>query len=275
MVLLTGVTTIGQVNDSPKFRDVVDTRLRTKYGSELSKICPIDTDTVAERVFRDYGAIFVSNNGGIIPTSCVFEDEETVQAFQKGVGFETASIGNVAVTLQKAALRALLDARAEAAKLKLNITPRGGETASTRSYKKTEDLWKSRFFPGLAHWTAAGRISPADAAAARKATIRKQVEMVLAWESRGFWFSTDFSKSILYSVAAPGASQHIFGLALDVEQFGNARVRQVLARHGWYQTVKSDLPHFTFLGLKDEFELKAFGLIKTKVGGQEFWIPNM
>lgn len=88
------------------------------------------------------------------------------------------------------------------------------------------------------------------------------------------FFSKDLSKSILYSVAVPGASQHNFLLALDVQQFGNAQVRAILAENGWFQTVKSDLPHFTYLGLK-ESELPAHGLKSVTVGGQKFWVPNL
>ncbi len=264
-----------QAGDTPDFRVVANAQLKKIYGVELAKVCPIESDTVAERVFRDYGAIFISNNNGVVSDRCIFEDEATVKAFQAGAGLESTQIGGVNVTLQKAAMKALLDARAEGAKLGLSITPRGGATASTRSYTKTADLWASRFLPGLNRWVARGKIKPAEAAAARNASIRKQVEAVLAWEAKGWWFNTDFTKSILYSVAAPGASQHIFGLALDVEQFGSPRVRQLLARHGWIQTVKSDLPDFTVLWIKDESGLKAAGLVKVVVGGQDFWIPNM
>ncbi len=96
----------------------------------------------------------------------------------------------------------------------------------------------------------------------------------MEWESKGLYFSKDLSKSILFSVAAPGASQHIFMLALDVEQFANKNVREILADHGWFQTVLSDLPHFTYLGVK-ESELPALGLKKVTHGGQIFWIPNI
>jgi len=44
------------------------------------------------------------------------------------------------------------------------------------------------------------------------------------------WKSLD--KSIIYSVAPPGASQHLSMLALDVKEFQNAKVRETLARHG-------------------------------------------
>ena len=54
----------------------------------------------------------------------------------------------------------------------------------------------------------------------------------------------------------------------------SARVREILATHGWFQTVLSDLPHFTFLGLNED-QLPGHGLKRVKVDGQVFWIPNI
>jgi hypothetical protein len=51
-------------------------------------------------------------------------------------------------------------------------------------------------------------------------------------------------------------------------------VREILAKHGWFQTVLSDLPHFTFLGLKEK-DLPKNGLKSVVVDGQTFWIPNV
>jgi hypothetical protein len=63
-------------------------------------------------------------------------------------------------------------------------------------------------------------------------------------------------------------------LALDVSQFSNNRVRRILARHGWFQTVKSDMPHFTYLGLEEK-DLPSRGLRSVRFGEQLFWIPNI
>jgi hypothetical protein len=51
-------------------------------------------------------------------------------------------------------------------------------------------------------------------------------------------------------------------------------VRQIMSEQGWFQTVLSDLPHFTFLGLR-ESELAGRGLKHVEVDGQGFWIPNV
>ena len=53
---------------TPNFRTVVEKRLKGKYKMDLATVCAIDTDAVARRVFRDYGAIYVSNTGGMVST---------------------------------------------------------------------------------------------------------------------------------------------------------------------------------------------------------------
>ncbi|MEJ7711132.1 MAG: hypothetical protein WKF84_15025 [Pyrinomonadaceae bacterium] len=51
-------------------------------------------------------------------------------------------------------------------------------------------------------------------------------------------------------------------------------MRAILARRGWFQTVQSDLPHFTYLGL-DEHELPNYGLRCVESCGQTFWVPDL
>jgi hypothetical protein len=63
-------------------------------------------------------------------------------------------------------------------------------------------------------------------------------------------------------------------LALDIVEFDNPAVRDVLAKHGWFQTVVSDLPHFTYLGA-NENDLPELGLKKVVSGGRSFWVPDI
>jgi hypothetical protein len=135
-------------------------------------------------------------------------------------------------------------------------------------------LWDTRFLPALVHWQKKGRLTKAKADQLRALPLDQQVGEVLELEKSGIFFSKDLSKSILYSIAAPGTSQHIAMLALDVTQFGDGRVRRILSRHGWFQTVKSDLPHFTYLGVAEK-ELQSLGLHVVMSGDQKFWIPNI
>ena len=119
-----------------------------------------------------------------------------------------------------------------------------------------------------------GRVTKADADRITALSPPDQVPEIFKLESQGIYFSKDLSKSIIYSVAPPGMSQHISLLALDVEQNDNGAVRAVLADHGWFQTVISDLPHFTYLGVKAS-ELSGLGLKKSSSGGRDYWVPDI
>ena len=230
------------------------------------------TDAVGQRLLKDYGAVFVAK-GVKVPNSVIFKDEKEVSDFQQSAGSTKAVIGGITVELQPAAMKALQEAIADAAKLNLKITPREADS-SKRTYEHTVTLWASRVNPGLAHWIAAGRLSAADAARIKAMTPFQQVPEILKLEDQGLWFSKDVSKSIVYSVAPPGTSQHLLMLALDVTQFDDPRVREILARHGWFQTVTSDLPHFTYLGI-DESELPKLGLKKVTNANRDFWVPDI
>lgn len=239
----------------------------------LESMCPV-ADSVARRVLEDYGAIFVASAKVTPPPVCVFTSEAQVAKFQQDAGIASETINDDQIELQPEAMRALLKARAEANKENLEITPRDGSEAARRNYDDSVRLWNTRFLPALDYWIGKGKLTAAQAERLRRLTLHDQVAEVLELEKSEIYFSKDLSKSILYSIAAPGTSQHIAMLAFDVTEFQNARVRQLLARHGWFQTVLSDLPHFTFLGLR-ESDLPKRGLKSVVVDGQTFWIPNV
>jgi hypothetical protein len=258
--------------DSPDFYTALNQALQAR-GLKLENVCD-ESDPVSRRVLEDYGAMFVADESVQPPPVCMFTNETDVLKFQTAAKSKAAVIGGARIELQPAAMDALLAAREEAHQAGLDITPRGGTEAARRSYEDTLRLWDSRFIPALAHWNKLGRLSKDQVEHLRSLPIRDQVREVLELEKQGIFFSKDFSKSILYSIAAPGSSQHIAMLALDVEQFTDERVRRILARHGWFQTVKSDMPHFTYLGLAEK-DLSSRGLRSMLVGKQLFWIPNV
>jgi hypothetical protein len=259
------------MNSSP-FYLTLERALRLR-GTSLEDICPPD-DPVARRVLQDYGAMFVGADSVSPPSLCVFTSEDLVERFQKEAGVAASTIGDAVIELQPAAMSALLEARSVAQAEGLEISPRDGAEAARRSYADTVRLWKSRFLPALDHWTRAGRLSEAQAERLRGLPVHEQVPEVLEVEKEGIFFSKDLSKSVLYSIAAPGTSQHIAMLAFDANEFPDQRVREILAQHGWFQTVLSDLPHFTFLGLA-EADLPGRGLMRVEVDGQTFWIPDV
>jgi hypothetical protein len=230
-------------------------------------------DPVARRILNEYGAVFFASGGATPPPVCIFNGAEEVESFQRAATVSAQEMGGVLIELQPAAMRALLAARAEAQVEGLDITPRDGSESARRGYADTVRLWNSRLLPALEYWRAQGRLTVEEAARIRQLPVREQVGAVLELERGGVYFSKDFSKSILYSVAAPGASQHLSLLAFDAAEYTDQRVRQVLARHGWFRTVRSDCPHFTYHGLS-ESRLPAHGLKKLETRDGEFWVPN-
>jgi hypothetical protein len=244
-----------------------------KRKIKLDSICP-PSDPVARRILEEYGAIFVADKKVTLPPVCIFTSEEQVTKFQDDAGFEAEKIGFDEVELQPEALKKLNKAREEAKKEGLDITSRDGAEGARRNYEDSVRLWNSRFEPALDYWLSQGRLTAEEVARLRSLPLLQQVAEVLELEKTGIYFSKDLSKSILYSIAAPGSSQHIAMLAFDVNEFENPRVREIMAKHGWFQTVLSDLPHFTFLGLKEK-DLPKRGLRKFEINGQVFWIPNV
>lgn len=253
------------------FYEVLRKSLKKRKLS-LEGICP-SSDAVARRVLEDYGAIFVARKV-TPPPVCVFQSEAEVTDFQERAGYTTETFGYDDVALQPEAMKQLLKAREEAQKENLDITPRDGAEAGRRSYEDSLHLWNTRFEPALTYWLSQGRLTDDQVSRLKSLPLRNQIAEVLELEKSGIYFSKDLSKSILYSIAAPGTSQHIAMLAFDVAEFDNPRVREILAKHGWFQTVLSDLPHFTFLGLKEK-DLPKHGLKPLEVDGQVFWIPNI
>lgn len=233
----------------------------------------INGDPVEQRLISEYGAVFTARGGASPPARIIFRDDAEVDAFQSGLAKSTENLGGTEITLQTPAMGALLRAVMATGEIDLSITPRGNEAAA-RSYSETVTLWVSRVEPALDHWAGQGSLERAEADRILSLAPFDQVWEVLKLEESGLWFSKDLSKTILHSVAPPGASQHLSLLALDVAEFDDPRVREILARHGWFQTIASDLPHFTFLGLKEE-ELPLAGLRREESNGRIFWVPDL
>ncbi|HEX8286007.1 MAG TPA: hypothetical protein VF588_21795 [Pyrinomonadaceae bacterium] len=243
-----------------------------RRGAAAGAMCD-GRDPVARRILNEYGAVFVAEGSVLHPPVCIFAGAEQVETFQTAARVSALDIGGVLIELQPAAMRALVAAREEAQGQGLDITPRDGSESARRGYADTIRLWNSRLLPALEYWRGQGRLTLEEADRVRALPVREQVGAVLELERQGIYFSKDFSKSILYSVAAPGASQHLSLLAFDVSEYGDARVRATLARHGWFRTVRNDHPHFTYLGL-GEGQLPSRGLRKLNTPDGEFWVPN-
>lgn len=255
----------------PKFYKVLD-KILPERGLKKANICD-ENDVVQLRLLNEYGAIFVVAQGVVPPPVCMFTTEEAVEKYQQKIFKAAAEIEGTHIELQTVAMQEYLKARDEGLKENLSITPRGGTEAARRSFADTVRLWKSRFEPACEHWLKEGRLTESQVENLKSLPLKEQVGEVLELEKQGIYFNTFFNYSILYSVAAPGASQHLSMLALDVAEFDNVEVRKILAKHGWFRTVQNDAPHFTFLGRREK-DLKNLGLKKIETGDGEFWIPD-
>ncbi|MDQ3089422.1 MAG: hypothetical protein M3Q78_12685 [Acidobacteriota bacterium] len=278
----TNDNTTSDSNETPKTTETADNKMTETpksdvknggFTANLPNGFSMPTDSVGQKMLKEYGAMFVAKGGAIPPITVVFKNEAEVSAWQSSVSKAKENVGGFDLELQTAAMKGLKDAIAEAKQNSLTITPRGADSAR-RNYSGTVELWASRVNPGLTHWVGKGKLTASEAARIKALSPFEQVPEIFKLESQGMFFAKDLSKSIIYSVAPPGTSQHISMLALDVSEHENPRVRGILAKHGWFQTVVSDLPHFTFLGVPEN-QLSGLGLKKNNDGGRVFWMPDI
>lgn len=273
---VTAASTIAQ--DTPFLRFVKQRVARESDGKDsflaFDKVCPVDKNPLARRVLFEYGSMFVAAPDVKLPNACIFETAADVASFHTRLETKKHSFDAVEIELQAAAMKQLIDAQSEAGRSGLSITPLDGSVAGRRTYQDTVRIWNSRFYRALDYWVAKRRIAPDEADEARLAPVKVQIDKVVEWESKGCYFSTNFSKSIFRSVAPPGTSQHLSMLAFDVAEVSNAKVRTIMNKYGWYQTIRTDQPHFTFLGVP-ESELPSRGLQKIVYNRNTYWVPQI
>lgn len=242
----------------------------------LSDLATTLVSPLEKRLFAEYGAIFATT--ATPPPVIIFRDASQVEEFQSSLSLGWGAFGQHEIGLQRVALDALTVAAAEMAERGGSITARASD-AGGRSYEDTVRLWVRNVTRGLEHWQGLGRISTGLAQSIREMCPANQVSAILSLEdTERIFFGTFFDKSILYSVAAPGASQHLAMLAFDVTEYEDCDVDLVLGRHGWYRTVPNDLPHFTYLG-REQDELSSIGLQRVeRIKGERvyrFWTPDI
>jgi hypothetical protein len=226
------------------------------------------SSAVEKRLFAEYGAIFLTR--ATPPPKIIFNDSAEVEEFQSTLVTRAAILGDYLIELQSEAMDALLRAAEEIESEGGRITARA-EDAGRRSYEDTLRLWTRNVTRGLEHWQREGRISAASAEEIVALSPSDQAQMILALEDRErIYFGTFFDKSILYSVAAPGASQHLSLLAFDVSEFEDERVERVMAGFGWHRTVASDFPHFTYLGCREE-DLRGLKRVSRPYKGRDYF----
>jgi hypothetical protein len=242
----------------------------------LSELASSFSSPVEKRLFAEYGAVFVTE--ATPPPVIIFDEAAQVEAFQSSLAVSSGVFGDHEIQLQSVALDALATAATDMAERGGSITARADD-AGGRSYEDTVRLWTRNVTRGLEHWESLGRISREQSQAIHSLSPIDQVSAVLSLEDTDqLFFGTYFDRSILYSVAAPGASQHLSMLAFDVAEYEYPETDEVLGARGWFRTVPNDLPHFTYLG-GDQSSLFARGLrpLERINGGRVyvFWTPDV
>lgn len=245
-------------------------------ANSLANIAASLSSPVEKRLFAEYGAVFATT--ATPPPAIMFHGDKEVEDFQSSLSLRRATFGSHEIQLQSDALIALSAAASEAADSGGNITARAAD-AGGRSYSDTVRLWTRNVTRGLEHWEDLGQITAERAQSIRELTPVEQVATILDMEeNEQLFFGTFFDRSILYSVAAPGASQHLSMLAFDVAEYEDREVDRTLGRYGWYRTVPNDVPHFTYLGHGVD-SLPALGLRRLERNyGQrvyDFWTPDV
>ncbi len=186
-------------------------------------------------LLRAYGAAFVNHNPEVqLPSKVVFSDENETKEFQF-----TLSMGKVNGTnncyLQKAAADALNQAKAQ---VNIPLKSGYGDSDCTRTFATNLRFW-------------------------RKYANNKTLARVQQGQE----------KKILGTVAPPGSSQHLWGLAIDL-RVANEAQRQALNQNGWFRTVEYDVPHWTYIGHPLD-QLDEFGFENKVIGGISYWLTPL
>lgn len=265
------------------FLDVASSRVAAVGGSsqgtgvpriEFKKVCPFENNSAARKILLEYGAMFVVSDKIIPPPTCRFQNDAQVAAFQAKLKTSVVPIDGNMIRLQQAAAESLNAVIVNALSQGFTVRALDGDIAGGRNYSDTVRLWNSRFEPALRFWVARNRIPADQANSFGQLPLDQQIEKVIDWESQGMRFGTGRGSSIFASTAPPGASQHLALVAIDIASPLTLALVALMNSHGWFQTVKGDRPHFTYLGLTEK-ELPGRGLKALDLGGTRYWVPNI
>ncbi|ARV58699.1 peptidase M15 [Nostocales cyanobacterium HT-58-2] len=186
-------------------------------------------------LLRAYGSIFVNQKPEIkLPEKVVFTNEQETKQFQSTLIMGAVN-GTSQCYLQKPAADALNKARSQ---VQIPLKSGYGASDCTRSFATNSRFW-------------------------RKYANNNTLEQVRQGRET----------KILGVVAPPGASQHLWGLAIDL-RVSNEAQKQALNQNGWYRTVEYDVPHWTYIGLPPE-KLTDFGFQNKVVGGINYWVTPL
>ncbi|NJM71981.1 MAG: peptidase M15 [Scytonema sp. RU_4_4] len=186
-------------------------------------------------LLRTYGSAFVNQMPAIkLPPKVLFTNDQETKQFQ--LTLTMGKVNNAShCDLQKSAADALNQARAQ---VQIPLKSGYGASDCTRSFATNLRFWK-------------------------KYANNNTLEQVRQGKET----------KILGIVAPPGASQHLWGLAIDL-RVSNEAQKQALNQNGWYRTVEYDVLHWTYVGLPPE-KLTEFGFQNKIVGGINYWVTPL
>ncbi|PLZ97305.1 peptidase M15 [Fischerella thermalis CCMEE 5268] len=186
-------------------------------------------------LLRAYGAAFVNHNPEVqLPSKVLFKDDKETKEFQTNLTMGKVN-GTNNCYLQKAAADALNRAKAQ-----VSIALKSGYADSdcTRSFAANVRFWR------------------------KYANDKTLVRVQQGQETK-----------ILGTVAPPGASQHLWGLAIDLRVSSEAQ-REALNQNGWFRTVEYDVPHWTYIGYLPD-KLGDLGFQNKVIGGISYWLTPL
>ncbi len=200
------------------------------------KLSPMPTSGSFEYILlRQYGAIFLNPESGIkLPPTVIFANEQQAKDFQSHLTMAPVKDADNCY-LQKPAADALNLARGQTS---IPLKSGYGRGDCTRTFATHLGFWQ-------------------------KYANSQTLERVRRGQDM----------AILSTVAPPGSSQHIFGLAIDL-RVENQTQRAILAQHGWFQTVEKDSPHWTYVGLSTA-QLQQFGFKNKSDRGIPYWVTPL
>lgn len=186
-------------------------------------------------LLKAYGAIFVNLKPAIrLPKKVAFSNHQETQKFQNSITKAKVN-GTRNCYLQKSAADALNKARFQAA---FPLKSGNGKSDCIRDFATTVKFWK-------------------------KYTNSTTLDLVKQGKET----------RILGTVAPPGASQHLWGLAIDLAVTNKKQIT-ALNRNGWYRTVEYDVPHWSFVGYPPE-KLPKLGFRKKVIGKTTYWVTPL
>lgn len=186
-------------------------------------------------LLRAYGAPFVNLQSTIkLPKKVFFNNDKETKEYQA-----TITKGKVADTkncyLQKSAADALNKAHSQA---RFRLKSGYATSDCIRNFATTARFW-------------------------RKYTNSRTLDLVKKGKET----------RILGIVAPPGASQHLWGLAIDL-RVRNKKQIAALNKNGWYRTVEYDVPHWSYVGYPPQ-KLIELGFNKKIIRGITYWVTPL